>query len=75
MIGNQIKSYILDNGLKQGYIAKKVQEKLPKFNYRVLNEVLNERRKLDIVEYFAICDALGVSVDAFQEADNDIARD
>lgn len=62
MLGKMIKTYISDNGLKQKKIAEDVG-----MTPQALNDVLNERRKVEATEYFDICKALKVSVDYFAE--------
>ena len=34
---------------------------------QTLNDILNERRKMEVTEYFAICRALGKSTEYFQK--------
>lgn len=62
MLGKMIKTYISDNGLKQKKIAEDAG-----MTPQALNDVLNERRKVEATEYFDICKALKVSVDYFAE--------
>lgn len=60
MLGNEIKKYIKEQDLKQTKVAKDAGIKP-----QVLSDILNERRKIEAMEYFAICQSLKVSVDYF----------
>ena len=62
MLGRLIKKYIEFQGLKQKVVAEKAG--LPP---QTLNDILNERRKIEVTEYFAICRALGKSTEYFQK--------
>lgn len=62
MLGRLIKQYIEENGLKQKKVAKDAG-----MTQQALNDVLNERRKIEATEYFGICKAVKVSVDYFAE--------
>ena len=60
MLGNIIKEYINEKGLKQSKIAKTAN-----ITVQAMNDILNERRKIDTIEYFKICKALNVKTDFF----------
>lgn len=60
MVGSLIKSYLQDHGLKQKIVAEKSDIPLQTFN-----AILNGQRKLEVGEYFRICNAIGESVDYF----------
>lgn len=62
MLGRAIKEYIDDHGLKQKKIAEDAGMKP-----QTLSDILNCRRKVEAMEYFAICRALGVSVNYFED--------
>ena len=62
MLGNIIKEYINEKGLKQSKIAKTAN-----ITVQAMNDILNERRKIDTIEYFKICKALNVKTDFFAE--------
>lgn len=62
MLGKLIKTYIKFKGLKQNVIAKKSD-----LSVQTLNDILNERRKIEATEYFAICKALEVSTEYFEQ--------
>lgn len=61
-MGSRIKEYILKAGLKQKVIA--VKAGIPE---NKLSEMLNNKRKITVDEYFAICDALNVTIDTFKD--------
>lgn len=60
MLGNEIKKYIKEQDLKQTKVAKGAGMKS-----QTLSDILNERRKIEAMEYFAICQSLNVSLDYF----------
>lgn len=55
MLGTMLKEYMKDNGIKQSYVAEKMGT-----SSQILGTILNEKRKLEAVEFFALCDAIGV---------------
>ncbi len=60
MLAGIIKAYIDSSGLKYKAISEKTQISL-----QTLSAMLNGKRKITAEEYFAICQALNVSVDYF----------
>lgn len=62
MIGLKIKKYLNDNGIKQSYLAKKMGMPISTFSY-----MLNDKRKIEIDEYFKICSILNVSIETFRD--------
>ena len=60
-MGSRIKEYILKAGLKQNVIAGRAG--IPA---NVFSAILNNKRKITVDEYFAICDALNVSIATFK---------
>lgn len=66
MLGKLIKTYIEFKGLKQRTIAKKSG-----LSPQTLNDILNERRKIEVTEYFAICKSLEVSTEYFEKLMNE----
>ena len=62
MIGTQIKNYIYGAGLKYGPVAEKAGIPL-----NVFSAIINNKRKITVEEYFAICEALGVNIDTFYD--------
>lgn len=63
MLGNKIKAYLDRNGIKYSFVSSKTGIPM-----NILSPMLNEKREIKAVEYFAICNALGVPLDSF--ADN-----
>lgn len=61
-MGRIIKKYILEKGLKQNIIAKNA-----KISAQTFNDMLNGRRKIEVEEYFKICESLQVSLNFFAE--------
>lgn len=62
MLGEKIKNYLVENGIKQRFLAEKL--KLPD---PVISDMLSGQRKIDAVEYYQICKALRVSLEYFFE--------
>jgi len=60
-MGSRIKEYILKAGLKQNAVAERAG-----ISPSVFSAMLNEKRKITVEEYFAICDALNVSIAIFR---------
>ena len=60
MVREAIAKYLEDNGIKQNYLATKIN-----MSPVTLNTILNGKRKFDIEEYAKICDALNVTYDLF----------
>lgn len=61
-VGEKIKKYLEENGIKQSHLASKVNMPLAR-----LNQSLNGNRKLTFEEYETICWALNVGIDKFLE--------
>ena len=59
--GSDIKVYLVKNGLKQSYIARKAGIPEPIFCM-----MLNDKRKIEVNEYMRICDAIGVPLEQFK---------
>lgn len=59
--GSDIKAYLIENGIKQSYVAKKTGIPAP-----ILNMMLNNNRKIGANEYMWICDAIGVPLEQFR---------
>lgn len=53
--GSEIKKYILENGIKQNFIAEQTKISAP-----VLNLILNDKRRIEVNEYIKICNAINV---------------
>lgn len=60
-MGEQIKIYIKEHGIKKGYLAKQMG-----ISKKKLKKVLKGERDVKVVEYYAMCEALGISLDYFQ---------
>ena len=61
MIAENIKLYLENSGIKQTFLSEKTGIPAP-----ILNATLNGKRKLQVEEYFVICDALHVRLDFFR---------
>lgn len=61
MLGLRIREYILENGLKLGYVADAVNIPM-----NVFSAMMNGKRKITAEEYFMICKALGVPLEMFR---------
>lgn len=60
MIGLKVKKYLDEKGIKYSFLSEKIGMPM-----NLLSPLLNGKRKMSVEEYFAICEALGVSVDTF----------
>lgn len=60
MLGQIIKTYIVERGLIQTRVAQTIG--MPPGTF---SEILNGKRKIQAEEYFKICSALGVGLDYF----------
>lgn len=60
MLGEKIKNYLIEHGIKQRFLAEKLELPDP-----VISDMLNGQRKIDAVEYYQICKALRVSLEYF----------
>lgn len=67
MIGQNIRSYLINNGITQTFISKRTN-----ISMNILNPSLNGKRHIYAEEYFKICEALNVPLDTFQISDNKI---
>jgi len=63
-VGTRIKQYILNNGISQSFVSTKTN--IPT---NTLNAILNGKRNLLAEEYFLICEALGVPLQTFKDAE------
>lgn len=63
MKGSDIKTYLIENGIKQSYVSEKTGIPAP-----ILNMMLNDNRKIEANEYMRICDAIGVPLEQFKPA-------
>ena len=65
MIGARIKQYLTDNGIKQAFLAEKVE--IPQSQ---LSDICNKGRSIDCVLYYKICKALNVPLEKFLEEED-----
>ncbi len=54
MVGKYLKLYMKEKGIKQSYIAEKVN-----LSPQILGAVLKGQRKLEVSEFYSICIAMG----------------
>lgn len=60
MVGQRIKSYLEDHGIKQVFLSEKAD-----INPVILSAILTGQRKIEVMEYYRICRALGVDLMTF----------
>ena len=63
MIGKKIGQYLKANGIKQSFLAEKTG--IPA--YTISDICKGERRNVSVIEYYKICEALGVDMNTFIE--------
>lgn len=66
-VGERIKAYLTEEGLKQIKIAEKVGIANDKFNLG-----MNGKRKIPLDEYVKICEVLGVPFDTFIKSKDEL---
>lgn len=64
MVGERIKQYLTDNGIKQTFVAEKVGITQPQ-----MSEICNKGRSIDCLLYYRICKALNVPFETFLEGE------
>jgi transcriptional regulator with XRE-family HTH domain len=62
MVGERIKKYLQENGIKQTFLAEKTG--LTKMQ---INDICVRDRKIDCVEYYKICKALNLPLEYFMD--------
>ncbi len=62
MLGERIGEYIKRSGMKQKAIAERAG-----MSMQQMSDICNGRRRIEAVEYFRICEALGVDLDYFRK--------
>lgn len=62
MVGGRIKQYLVENGIKQTFLAEKTG-----MSNATISDICNGNRKIDCVEYYKICKALNVPLETFLE--------
>lgn len=60
MVGKLIKEYLVENGIKQSFLSQKTG-----LSESVISDICIHDRKLDVIEYKKICDALNVPLNYF----------
>ena len=60
MVGQRIKAYLEENGIKQVFLVEKTGISAP-----VLTQMLSGSRKIEVMEYYRICTALKVDLMTF----------
>lgn len=58
-MGNTLKTYMKRHGIKQQFVSDKAG-----IRPQILGAMLNEKRKIEVTEYYEICKAMGVNPDA-----------
>lgn len=53
MLAEILKEYIKEKGIKQSFIAEKIE-----MSPQILGQLLNGQRKIEVSEYFRICNAI-----------------
>lgn len=70
MVGAKIKEYLVQNGIKQSFVAEKVG-----ITPSQMYEICTRGRTIDCVLYYKICKVLDVPLDRFlKEDDEDVQR-
>lgn len=62
MVGIRIKNYLIENGIKQSFLADKTG-----MSNSIISDICLGNRKIDCVEYYKICKALNVPFETFLE--------
>lgn len=60
MVGQRIKAYLLENGIKQSFLSEKTEIPEP-----ILSKMFAGQRKINVEEYYSICQALKVEMSYF----------
>lgn len=60
MVGRRIKLYLEEHGIKQVFLSEKAQ--IPPM---ILSAMLAGQRKIEVMEYYRICQALGLDLMTF----------
>lgn len=60
MVGKKIKEYLTENGIKQAFLVEKTG-----LTACQISNICIHDRKIDCIEYYKICKALGVPLDYF----------
>ena len=60
MVGQRIKAYLEENGIKKTFLAEKASISNP-----IMTQILSGTRKIEVREYYRICTALKVDLMTF----------
>lgn len=60
MVGQRVKAYLTENGIKQSFLSEKTD--IPA---QTLAAILSGTRRLEVMEYYRICQALKVDMLTF----------
>ena len=60
MVGSNIKNYLIENGIKQSFVADKAD-----LTVSQMSDICNDNRNIDVVTYWKICKALNQPLDKF----------
>lgn len=60
MVGQRVKAYLTENGIKQSFLSEKTG-----ISAQTLAAILSGSRKLEVMEYYRICQALKVDMLTF----------
>lgn len=66
MLGQRIKDYLIKKGIKQSFLVAETG-----LTADAISNICNGTRKIDAVEYYNICKALGVPLETFFEDDEE----
>lgn len=66
MIGAKIRDYLKENGIKQKYLAEKTG-----IGSNKISDICIHDRKIECVEYYKICKALGLPLEYFLQENED----
>lgn len=61
-IGKKIQDYLRENGIKQSFVAERSG-----LTDSIISDICNDKRKVDVIEYYKICKALQVPLNHFLE--------
>lgn len=64
MVGQRIKEYLTENGIKQSFLSEKTN--MPR---SIITAILAGDRKIEVTEYYSICQALKVDMTTFLNED------
>lgn len=62
MVGERIKKYLQENGIKQTFLAEKTG-----LTNSQISDICVRDRKIDCVEYYKICKALNLPLEYFMD--------